>query len=60
MHYGAPAGPGLEPGLGHYYVGIIRAASQGITLHADYAPFSSPTYSIGTIDAQLAWQILAK
>ena len=58
--YDAPVGCGREPGFGAYYVGIIRIASQGISLHADYAPLNSPAYSIGGIDAQLAWNFFAE
>ena len=58
--YDAPVGIGQEPGLGAYYAGIIRLASQGIKLHADFAPFNSPAYSIGRIDAQLAWNFFAE
>ena len=56
----APVGIGHETGLGPYYAGIIRLASQGIKLHADFAPFNSPAYSIGRIDAQLAWNFFAE
>ena len=56
----APVGIGEEPGLGPYYAGIIRLASQGIKLHADFAPLNSPAYSIGRIDAQLAWNFFAE
>ncbi len=58
--YDAPVGIGQEPGLGAYYAGIIRLASQGIKLHADFAPLNSPAYSIGRIDAQLAWNFFAE
>ena len=56
----APLGIGQEPGLGAYCAGIIRLASQGIKLHADFAPLNSPAYSIGRIDAQLAWNFFAE
>ena len=49
-----------EPGLGPYYAGIVRIASGGIRLHADYAPFNSPDYTIGAIDAQLGWNFFAE
>jgi len=58
--HAAPVGIGQEPGLGAYYAGIIRLASQGIKLHADFAPLNSPAYSIGRIDAQLAWNFFAE
>jgi hypothetical protein len=46
--------------LGSYYAGIIRQASEGVDLHADFAPFNSPTYVIGTVDAQLGWNFYAE
>lgn len=45
---------------GRYYAGIIRHASQGVDLHADYAPINSPTYDIAQIDAQLGWNFYAQ
>ena len=58
--YDFPVGIGHEPGFGDYYAGIVRIASQGIKLHADFAPFNSPAYAIGGIDAQLAWNFFAE
>lgn len=58
--YDAPIGVGCEPGLGEYYAGIVRIASQGIKLHADFAPFNSPAYSNAAIDAQLGWNFFAE
>jgi len=55
-----PVGVAQEPGLGPYYAGIVRIASGGIRLHADYAPFNSPDYAIGAIDAQLGWNFFAE
>jgi hypothetical protein len=49
-----------EEELGPYYAGIIRQASEGVDLHADFAPFNSPRYTIGTIDAQLGWNFYAE
>jgi hypothetical protein len=46
--------------LGAYYAGIIRQASDGVDLHADFAPFNAPHYLIGTIDAQLGWNFYAE
>ncbi|MBL8386192.1 MAG: hypothetical protein JNM90_24120 [Burkholderiales bacterium] len=56
----APVGIGREEGLGEYYAGIVRIASQGIALHADFAPINSPAYAIGRIDAQLGWNFFAE
>lgn len=49
-----------EEKLGSYYAGIIRQASEGVDLHADFAPFNAPHYLIGTIDAQLGWNFYAE
>ena len=56
-----PAGVGIarEAG-GHYYAGIIRHASEGVDLHADYAPINAPSYDIAAIDAQLGWNFYAQ
>jgi hypothetical protein len=55
-----PVGIAREEGLGVYYAGIVRSASEGVDLHADYAPFNSPAYDIGRIDAQLGWNFFAE
>jgi hypothetical protein len=49
-----------EPGLGTYYAGIIRLASQGVDLHVDYAPLNTLDYAISRIDAQLGWNFFAE
>jgi len=49
-----------EEALGQYFAGIIRFASEGVDLHADFAPFNSPDYAIGAIDAQLGWNFYAE
>lgn len=51
---------GHEEGLGDYFAGIIRQTSDGVDLHADYAPFNAPHYLIGQIDVQLAWNFYAQ
>ncbi len=60
LHCDQRVGVAHEPGHGPYYAGIVRIASGGIRLHADYAPFNSPDYSIGAIDAQLGWNFFAE
>ena len=57
---GKPVGPAQERGLGRYFAGIVRSASEGVALHADYAPFNSPAYCIGQVDAQLGWNFFAE
>jgi len=58
--YPAPVGVAHEPSLGEYYAGVIRLASQGVDLHADYAPFNTLDYAISDIDAQLGWNFFAE
>jgi hypothetical protein len=58
--YPAAIGPAREPRFGEYFAGIIRSASEGVDLHADFAPFNSPTYSIARIDSQLGWNFFAE
>lgn len=53
-------GPGEEPGHGKYFAGIIRIASEGVDLHADFAPFNTLDYSIRHIDSQLGWNFFAE
>ena len=57
----SPAGVGIaEEAGGRYYAGIIRHASEGVDLHADWAPVNSPAYDIAAIDAQLGWNFYAQ
>lgn len=49
-----------EPDFGDYFAGIIRIASHGIDLHADYAPFNTPGYVIEHINAQLGWNLFVE
>lgn len=56
----APVGLGHEAGQGDYYAGIVRIASEGVALHADYAPLNSPAYAIARIDGQLGWNFFAE
>ncbi|HLV77755.1 MAG TPA: hypothetical protein VKY53_07540 [Marinobacter sp.] len=49
-----------EPDFGDYFAGIIRFASKGIALHADYAPFNSPGYAIEKVDSQLGWNLFVE
>lgn len=45
---------------GPYFAGIIRFASSGIGLHADFAPFNMPGYAVANINAQLAWNLFVE
>jgi hypothetical protein len=59
-HYPAGRVGIAEEALGPYYAGIIRQASEGVDLHADFAPLNAPAYVIGSIDAQLGWNFYAE
>lgn len=39
------------------YAGIIRNATGGGALHADFAPFTAPALVTGRIDAQISWNL---
>ena len=49
----------VEPDGRPYFVGIIRKSNEGLALHADFAPYQAPGYSVDSIDAQLAWNFYA-
>lgn len=49
-----------EKERGQYFAGIIRVASKGIGLHADYAPYNAPGYDISEVDAQLGWNLFVE
>ena len=49
-----------EDEYGPYFAGIIRFATNGIGLHADYAPFNMPGYSVDQITSQLAWNLFVE
>jgi hypothetical protein len=42
-------------GAGDLYAGIIRDASTGGDLHADFAPYTARGLCVGQIDAQISW-----
>jgi hypothetical protein len=48
-----------EPGYGRYYAGIIRDTSGGGTLHADVAWYGASDYLIGSVVAQISWNLFA-
>ncbi|OTB12663.1 hypothetical protein K445DRAFT_76877 [Daldinia sp. EC12] len=41
-----------------YFAGIVRAADAGIAIHADWAPYETPAWSVGNLVGQLTWNIL--
>lgn len=55
-----PVGVAEEEGHGRYFAGIIRRANNGIAMHADFAPFNTPTYAISDIEAQLGWNLFVE
>ena len=47
----------VEPGFGAYCPVVVRVASNGVHLHADYAPYNSPDWVIGEVTAQITWNL---
>jgi hypothetical protein len=39
-----------------YFAGLIRHISLGL-LHCDWAPFDAPAWAIGTVSAQVSWNV---
>lgn len=46
-----------EPFYGSYYAGLIRKIEQGTQLHIDYAPLEQSKWEVGTVIAQLSWNV---
>ena len=49
-----------EPDGSSYFAGIIRNSNNGLALHADFAPYQAPLFSVSAVDAQLAWNFYAE
>ena len=49
-----------DPGGRFYSATIIRSSNEGITLHADYAPYQAPQLTVTTCTAQLAFNFYAE
>lgn len=49
----------FEEGVGSYFAGLVRQIRTAL-LHVDWAPLDGPSWGIGDIDAQLAWNIYLK
>ena len=49
-----------DPGGRLYSATIIRSSNEGLTLHADYAPYQAPQLTVTTCTAQLAWNFYAE
>lgn len=56
-HYSGSIFVPTEPGYGSYCPVVVRIASNGVHLHADFAPYNSPDWAIGAIDAQITWNL---
>jgi len=46
-----------EPGYGDYCPVVVRVASGGVHLHADFAPFNSPDWATGAVSEQITWNL---
>jgi hypothetical protein len=49
-----------DPGGRRYSATIIRSSNEGLTLHADFAPYQAPQLTVTTCTAQLAWNFYAE
>jgi hypothetical protein len=49
-----------DPGGRLYSATIIRSSNEGLTLHADFAPYQAPQLTVTTCTAQLAWNFYAE
>lgn len=49
-----------EPFYGSYYAGLIRKIEKGTQLHIDYAPLEQSQWEVGTVIAQLSWNLYLK
>jgi len=58
-HWDAPVHVARED-LGKYFAGIVRLATGGLELHADWAPLNGPDYGIARIDGQIGWNLFAE
>jgi hypothetical protein len=56
-NHGGPVGTAVEEGFGEYCPIIVRHASGGLHMHCDYAPYNSPRWAVGEIDAQITWNL---
>jgi hypothetical protein len=46
-----------DPQHGRYHAGLVRRIEQGTLLHVDFAPFEQPAWHVGSIQAQLTWNL---
>lgn len=56
-YYDGPIEVPVEPGYGDYCPVVVRIASNGVHLHADFAPYNSPDWEIGKVDSQITWNL---
>jgi len=54
---GATARIASEFLYGSYHAGLTRKIEQGTQLHIDYAPSEQPGWEVGTVIAQLSWNL---
>ena len=53
-----PLRAAVEPGgHGHYFVGMLRHIQERNRLHLDYGPNDGPDWTIGAVEAQIAWNL---
>jgi hypothetical protein len=49
-----------DPSGRAYSATIIRSSNEGLTLHADFAPYQAPQLTVSACTAQLAWNFYAE
>lgn len=59
-HFPGEVALAAEPDGRRYFAGIIRKSNHGLALHADFAPYQAPGYTVDRVDAQLAWNFYAE
>jgi hypothetical protein len=46
-----------EPGIGHYFAGLLRRIEEGTLVHVDFAPLEQPGWAVARVYNQLAFNI---
>ncbi len=46
-----------EDGFGPYFAGLIRRIESGTLIHVDYAPHEHPSWSVASVERQLAFNL---
>jgi hypothetical protein len=55
-----PISRAVEVGYGQYFAGLLRRIEEGTLIHVDFAPAEHPTWGVGQVINQMAWNIYLK